>query len=739
VGISLGDTIGPPVVRAGTVPRTVVVERLLASPLLPVVAVVGPAGYGKTTVLAQWAHRTDRRVAWVSLDRGDNDLASLLAHIAAALDRAQLIEPAAFRTVAQPPDSVASAVAPRLASALSGMTRPVTLVFDQVERLENPHCRDVLTALATQPREDWQVVLASRGEPPLPMAALRSEGQLLELGVDDLALSEREAGALFALLDVELADPDLAELHRRTEGWPTGLYLAALALSRSPRPANGDLALAGNDRLVADYLRAELLSQVPESTVAFLTRTAVLDRLSGPLCDAVLDRTGSAAVLDSLDHSSFLLVPLDHRREWYRYHHLFLDLLRAELDQREPHLVPELHIRAADWCAANGRPESAIHHAAAAGDADRVARLVTQVAAGTSGHRRTDACLRWLTWFEDRGLVDRYPAVAVLGAVTYALLGQAPHAVRWAEAAEQAHQADGGGRLPDGSTLASWLALLRALLGRDGIAAMHQDASQARQGLAATNPWQATAALLEGVAHLLDGDPDQAEPLFLYAADAGELLGGASAAAFAVAERGLLAIDGDDWPQAEAHAARALALVAVADLGEDSASALVNTLAARVAIHDGDAREARELMASAARLRPGLTYAVPALAAQTLLEMARCYLALADTDSARTTLRAAKDVLQLRPKLGLLSEQARELGTRLDTIVLRVVGASMLTTAELRLLPFLPTHLSFREIGERLHVSRDTVKTQVASVYRKLGVTSRSEAIEQVHKVGLFG
>jgi LuxR family maltose regulon positive regulatory protein len=199
---------------------------------------------------------------------------------------------------------------------------------------------------------------------------------MVEIGASELAMDQGEARALLDATGAGLSDPEVTELVGRTEGWPVGLYLAALARKAGgPRPA-ARFAFTGDDRFIADYLDAELLAHLPDELVKFLTRTAVLERLSGPLCDAVLAARGSSRVLEALEESNLLLVPLDRRREWFRYHQLFRELLLAELERREPELVAALHGRAATWWEANGRPEVAIDHAQAAGDADRVARLV---------------------------------------------------------------------------------------------------------------------------------------------------------------------------------------------------------------------------------------------------------------------------------------------------------------------------------------------------------------------------
>jgi LuxR family maltose regulon positive regulatory protein len=217
---------------------------------------------------------------------------------------------------------------------------------------------------------------------------------------------------------------------------------------------------------MADYLRSELLSRLSDGEVRLLTRTSVLERMCGPLCDAVLGTTGSAAVLESLERSNLLLVALDRRAEWSRYHHLLRDLLRAELRRGEPQAVPRLHLGAAAWYEANGLAELAIDHAQKGADNDRVARLVLSLMQPVWASGRVDTVLRWMEWFERRDLIERHPAVTVHGALIFALLGRPIEAERWAAAAERAAPA---GRLPDGGTMESYLAYLRAVLCRDGI------------------------------------------------------------------------------------------------------------------------------------------------------------------------------------------------------------------------------------------------------------------------------
>ena len=324
---------------------------------------------------------------------------------------------------------------------------------------------------------------------------------------------------------------------------------------------------------------------------------------------------------------------------------------------------------------------------------------------------RGETVLRWMQWFEQRNLVERYPAVAVHGALIFALLGRPIEAERWAAAAERAPAT---GTLPDGSTMASYLAYLRAILCRDGVDQMRRDAQIAGDGLSPRSPYRATMLHTEGVSYLLQGDPDRADPILAHAFDAATSFGAPPLAAVVLAERCIVAVSHDDWPAAEALAERGT----LAPAGR-TVRRLLNQrpglrVAARTALHRGDVGQARAYVTRATHLRPLLTYALPV---QALLELARVYIALTDPNGARTVLTQVHDILQQRPDLGVLSAEAAQLRANVDTMREMTMGASSLTTAELRLLPLLATHLSFRQIGERLYLSQHTVKSQALSVY----------------------
>jgi LuxR family transcriptional regulator, maltose regulon positive regulatory protein len=727
-------TPAPP--RPGLVSRVQLLEWLEASAATPVVAMSGPAGYGKTVLAAEWAKRDPRPFVWLSIDGHDNDPTVLLTYLAVGLDRVEPIDPTVLGVLASRGGSISQTVLPRLGAALASKALPVVLVLDDVDLLHDQEGLDAVAVLVDHLRPGSQLVVLSRGEPRLPVARWRAEGRLAELGPRELAMSPVEAGSLLSAVRVELADAEVEELTRRTEGWPVALYLAALAHKAGGQPGNAGFAFTGDDRFLVDYLQSALLAHLSPPEVQFLTRTAVLDRLSGPLCDAVLGTTGSAAVLASLERSNLLVVPLDRQREWYRYHPLFRELLRGELERQEPELAGELTLRAARWCQQHGLPEAAIGYAMGAGDADLVARCIEQAAISVYRSGRLATVQQWFNWFDDHGLVQQYPAVAMLGAWIQALDGHAAAAERWADAAERGSY---DGLLPDGSaSIEGWRALLRAKLCRHGIRQMRADAELALTLIPVGSLWRAPAQLLLGIAQLLAGDLGMADRLVAEAAEVAQDTGATVAASVALAERAILAIGRQDWHDATALVDQARSVVATAHLEACVTSVVLYAAGARVAIHQGRLDQAGQDLARAQQLRPRATHALPYYAVQARLELTRAYLALADLPAARTVLGEADDLLRWRPDLGTLPEQASQLRSQLDQLRDEVIGASPLTTAERRLVPLLATHLTFREMGQQLYVSQHTVKTQAMSIYRKLGVSSRGQAVQRVQEVGLL-
>ncbi len=552
-----------------------------------------------------------------------------------------------------------------------------------------------------------------------------------------MSLTRDEASSLLRNADLALAEEDVAELHERTEGWPAGLYLAALYLREGGSFASAAVSFGGDDRFVSDYMESEFLSRISRQQRAFLTRTAVLERMCGPLCDAVLEVGGSAAVLADLAGANVLLVPLGRRGEWYRYHHLFRDMLLAELRRLEPGLMPVLRRRAAGWYVRNGWPEEALEYSMAAGDVGSVAGLVEKIGVPAYRQGRVTTVQRWFGWLEDRGGIEGHPMAAVLASLLSALTARPVEAERWADAVDRWQYGDG--TQPGDPSAEAWAALLRAILCRRGTEQMRADADEAVRRFAAGSFVTPAPALMQGLARVMSGDLDGGAASLEDAVSVGEVTGAPEDLALALCERSLVAMADSQWDRAEALAERARAVLRRARIEESYATPLACAVQARAAVHRGDVPAARRELISAQHLRPLLTYALPHFAVQARIELARVHLALADAAGARTLMREVDDLLRRRPGLGTLvgeagalrAQLARERGSG-------VPGASALTAAELRLLPLLSTHLSFPEIAAEMFLSRFTVKSQAMSIYRKLGASSRSQAVARSRELGIL-
>jgi LuxR family transcriptional regulator, maltose regulon positive regulatory protein len=657
--------------------------------------------------------------------------------VAEALDEVEPVGERVFAALASPGSSVPGSVVPRLGAAFSSMTSPVALVLDDVHVLRNAECRAALSVLADHVPGGSRLVLAGRDEPPLRIARLRAEGKLLEIGPGELSLTPGEAASLLDAAGVMLGEDEVAALQQRTEGWPAGLYLAALYLREAGPAAGSAVAFGGGDRLVSQYLESEFLERISPRQRDFLTRTAVLERMCGPLCEAVLELPGSAAMLEGLARSNLLLVPLDRRGQWYRYHRLFRDMLLAELQRREPGLVPVLRQRAAGWCLRNGLPEEALEYGIAAGDVETAAGLAVGLSVPAYRQGRVATVQRWFRWLDERGGIEAYPLLAVFAALLAALTARPVEAERWADAVDRWQ--DGATARPADPAAEAWAAMMRAMLCRRGVKQMLADADEAVRRFAAAGVVDPAPVLLQGFARVFSGDLDGGDACFQDAASAVAGVDSADVAANALCQRSLLAMARGEWSQAEVFADQARTALRQARLEESYLTPLVCAVHARVAVHRGDIPAARQELISAQRSRPLLTYALPYLAVQARIELARVRLALADAEGARTLLREIDEVLRRRPGLGTLDDEARALRDQLSAERgLNTPGASALTAAELRLLPMLSTHLSFPEIASEMFLSRYTVKSEAFSIYRKLGVSSRSQAVARSRDLGLL-
>lgn len=717
---------------AGSVPRSALIRRLSLS-RARIVTVVAPAGYGKTTFLAQWAERDPRPVMWVSLDRSDNDPAVLLGNLALALDRIKPLRREVLVSGRGRHRPSARVSAPTINEAAVAFDSPVLTVLDDVHLLTDAASLRATLMLTSRFPAGSQLAIAGRSVSPLPMARLRAGRQLLELGVEELRMSPREAAALVRLAGLGLTDEEAAELVTRVEGWPAGLYLATLSARGQRSPAAVVRRFSGRDRWMVDYFRSEVLGPLPPRTVDFLTRTAILERMSGPLCDAVLDTAGSAAVLESLEQAGRLLLPLDRTRSWYRYQRPFREMLQAELRLHQPELEPELHVRAAVWFEDHGDLDEALEHAHRADDGERAARLAATLTLPLLERGEQQRARLLLDRFDDDAAAS-YPPLMLAKAWLHTALGE-PKALNWLAAAESASF---DGPLPDGTaSLFSGTALLRAVTCVNGVDDMIDHATVAMSMEPPGSQPRVQAMALLGTGLLLTGLTDVGISVLQ------EVLGLTEpdrrmSRIIALTELAMAEIDRGELDRAAEYVTQCRALIdqhrlrEVAPLASFAVSALLATKA-----HELDLAAAEIELANRARSRS--TYLVPWLALHGRLLLVPAALGIADTETARQALAEARTIVQFRPDLGVLVPRVPETA---ETVrrwsAAETLGAETLTTAELRLLPMLRTHLSFREVGERLYLSPNTIKTQAMSLYRKLQVSTRSDAVSRARELGLL-
>jgi LuxR family maltose regulon positive regulatory protein len=377
--VLLAAKSAPPAIRAQLIERAALIEILSAEPSRKLTLLSAPAGWGKTTLLAQWVSGADERGrrGWLSLDASDNDPARFWACAIAALGKASPgVAPRAFELIKMGADP-RQVVLPTLLDELAAMDYQIALILDDYHLVENRTVHEQVGFVVERMPQTFQLVIATRSDPMLPLARLRARGELLELRAEELRFQAGEAADLLdGVLGLKLTDAQVQLLFRRTEGWAAGLYLAGLSLAGRTDAAAFIQTFAGDNRHIVDYLMAEVLDGQPPHLRSFLLRTSVLGRLSGALCDAVLQTSGSASVLEKIERENLFVMPLDMSRHWYRYHQLFGELLRTELRRSEPDPVADLHRRAATWFETEGLIDEALHHLIAAGDIARSADLI---------------------------------------------------------------------------------------------------------------------------------------------------------------------------------------------------------------------------------------------------------------------------------------------------------------------------------------------------------------------------
>jgi LuxR family transcriptional regulator, maltose regulon positive regulatory protein len=442
----LATKLHVPRARRGLVGRPRLVDRLTDGLPGGLTVVCAPAGFGKTALLADWARRGARPVAWLSLDTGDNDPARFWRHVAAALGGVREGVGQRLGPLLGPPSPRSfEAVVTTLVNELSAAPGELVLVLDDYHLIDSQAVHQSVVFLLEHLPAGLRLVVVSRADPPLPLARLRARGQLAEVRAADLRFTLEEAAALFR----EAAGPGLpadavAALVARSEGWVAGLQLAALSLRGRADVAGFVEAFSGSHRYVLDYLAEEVLDRQPEQVRAFLLETSVLDRLCGALCDAVTGRSGGQRLLEAIERANLFLTPLDDVRGWWRYHQLFADLLRVRLAEEQPERLPVLHRAAAAWGERHGLVDDPIGHALAAGDGDWAARMVERHIGKMPAGGETATVTRWLAALP-AGLVQNRPRLCVAQAYQAVMTGRAGALERWLDAADRALSASSAG------------------------------------------------------------------------------------------------------------------------------------------------------------------------------------------------------------------------------------------------------------------------------------------------------
>jgi LuxR family maltose regulon positive regulatory protein len=727
----------PPRVRPNILVRARLERLLDRSSSAALTLVDAPVGFGKTMLVQSWcANQSVAAVAWVSLDAADDDPARFWTYLATAIDR---IRPGlgrtALRRLRTPGASIPAAV-DELANALAGYGAPVAIVLDDLHALSSEASFSSLEYVVAHLPSNARIIATTRVDPPIGLARLRARGMLAEIRSRELAFTVEETRAF--LVDAEgmaLADVDVEQLVGRTEGWPAGLYLAALWLRGLDDPGAGVRGFAGDHRHVAEYLTGEVLDALDPRQRDFLLRSSVLDRFTAELCDDVLGRTDSAAMLAEIERSNLFLVALDPRGEWFRYHHLFADLLQLERGDSDPAAVVEPRRRAAAWFRERGLIAEAAEHAAAAGDEAMVADMLFENASALLRSGRAATLLRWTETLSEELLLER-PVVAAGGAIAAGLLGRpAAERQRLLALAERSRTERPERWIPLAEA-GYWIVRAGWMDGNvGGTVTSAQRALEVTRGTETELPCIACLAYALFLAGDRAGAREQAERAIGRDDAAIRPIGMIEAlATLALIEAG----DGRT-NEAETRAREALDVARATGLEDGWMGGLARLALATALAGAGRLAEAEAAAERAERIRR---------TAEPTVENAQARLALASIRVARGRLsQAAADIADARSamagfvdagSLPVVAERAEQALEAAEAVRVHSTPAEAPSAAELTVLQLLPTQLSQREIGAELFLSLNTVKTHTRELYRKLGVRSREEAVARAAELGLL-
>ena len=731
--VLLATKLRPPPVRDQIVPRERLVERLRAGSGLRLTLVACPPGFGKTTMLAAW-HEVEaarKPVAWLTLDEGDNDPAVLWSYVIEALRRAC---PAIGQPASPQPAGVASivdTVLPRLVNELDDLGE-VTLILDDFHQLGDGAARESIAWFVDHAPPTVQLVLSTRTEPDLPLAALRAHGDLLELRADDLRFTPEEADAfLNGRLGLSLMPEEVAALLKRMEGWPAGLYLTALSLRRTADRHGFVDELGASSRHVIDFLETEVLQAHDPPMQALMLRSSILERLSGPLCDAVLDQQHSAPMLDALSYSNLFLIALDDEGGWYRFYPLFARLLRVELERREPGTAPALHRRAYAWHRDHGMTGEAIAHAIEAGAHAEAAELIEASWASYASSCRYETVLAWIGRLPEE-MLSGDTGLLLVKAWILSLSARREEAAQVIAAVGRLGE-PAGSPLPDGfSSVSASLTMLRACCPWGDVGAQLENGRHAAELEGPGSPWRPVACWAVGVGLYFRGEPGEADRWFAESAALAPASGQWSAGASSLAYRSLIAGEVGRLDEQRMLAEQATELVR--EHGTEKASGVVPMALGASLAARGRPEEAQALIAcGAAFLR---SRGQPTEVAMALLHQGSVLHALGQRERSQAAITEARSIIGSCPDPGILTERLSACGRcpRADTSSVD----EELTRRERRVLQLLTSDLSERDIGHELYVSHNTVHTHVRSIYRKLGVSSRSGALERSRALELL-
>ena len=736
--MSLAVKSGRPLPQEGLVRRPRLHAILSEGRDAPLVVIVAPAGYGKTSLLAEWAASERRPTVWLALEEWHDDPILLTREIVACLQEVEPVDGGLAASLDEPmsESELASAALPLLAASLERLRRPLVLILDDAHFVTRAPALGVLSTIAEHLPSASQLVLASRTRPALALGRLRAHRALLELGAPEMAMTATEAASLLRTAGVRVGSADLDVLLARTEGWPAALYLAALSAREEPDPALALARFSGDDHVVADYLRDEFLSELSSEEVELLVETSICEQLSGPLCDALLDASGSGRILDRLARGPLPFAAVDRSHEGHRCHPLLREMLLGELRHTHPEREASLHLRASAFHAEHGDLDRAVSHAVAAGDARRAGELLWEHLPSYVTVGRNDLLQGWLRRFsaEDFSANPPLALTAAHSALAFGDLRQAEHFGLVGAAGLVRSTATP----PRVASLPAGVAVIEAAVSRHGVASMGRNAARAYELEDEDSPWRSIFCLLQGIADHLTGNREQARE-HLEDGIHRSSVSAPPVETLCLSQLAMITVEEGDLERGVDLIARAVSQIERHSLSSYPTSALTFAVSAGLRSHAGHVDLGKRDARKASHLLAGLSDFIPWYEAETRIMLARAALRLADVSAARTLLAEASQLARRVPDAVVFGGWLDETWGLIDSAATTALaGPSALTMAELRILRFLPTHLSFREIGARLCVSTNTIKTQAHAVYRKLDVSSRSEAVSRATEIGLL-